>query len=146
MNVVKALSVVIAVSLLPLTPCMAQDTGIPSIIGKGFETFQKDGSLAAVNVWLAGSARESDDGVQDQANARLGQLQTGFGRIIGYEPVRSVVLSPSTRRIYLAVKFEKGVAWMSFDCYRPARDWIVTRFLIDTNANVVLPPNILGGQ
>jgi hypothetical protein len=44
------------------------------------------------------------------------------------------------------VKFEKGVAWMGFDCFLPDKEWIVTRFEFNTNASLVLPPNILGGQ
>jgi len=44
------------------------------------------------------------------------------------------------------VKYEKGVAWMFFDCYRFTTDWIVARFDFSTKADEVIPANILGGQ
>lgn len=115
-------------------------------MAKGFATYQKDGALAAVNAWFTGSARESDGGIQDDAVARLGRVQGWLGPMTGYELIRSVTLSRSTRRVYMVVKFEKGVAWMAFDCYLPEKDWIVTRFEFNTHATQILPPNILGGQ
>jgi hypothetical protein len=125
---------------------LAQDKSVPPVVAKGFQTFQKDGPLAAIDVWMAGSVRETDDDFQDQAVARLNRIRELFGRMIGFEPIRTVNLSASTQRVYTAVKFEKGVAWMSFDCYKPDKEWIVVRFDFQTNANVILPPNILGGQ
>ena len=119
---------------------------MPGVVVKGFEIYQRDGVLAAVNSWFAGSARENDGGLQDEAVARLERVGSWLGSMFDYELVRNVPLSASTRRVYLAVKYQKGVAWMWFDCYRPGDQWIVTRFDFSTNANNILPPNILGGQ
>lgn len=118
---------------------------VPPIVGEGFEQLRSNGSLAAMAAWFAGSSKENDDD-QDRAAARLNNMQSTYGRFSGYEILRSVPLTASTERVYAAVKFEKGVAWISFDCYRPGKDWIVVRFDFATNANLVLPPNILGGQ
>jgi hypothetical protein len=123
----------------------ADDAIVPPVVLKGFQEFQKNGTLAAMDVWLAGSARDNDE-VQDRASAKMTSIQGLFGRVLGHEVIRTVILSPSTRRVYAAVKFEKGVAWMSFDCYKPEKEWIISRFDFGTNANLVLPPNILGGQ
>jgi len=57
-----------------------------------------------------------------------------------------VPLTASTERVYAAVKFEKGVAWIAFDCYRADKSWIVVRFDFASSANLIVPPNILGGQ
>ena len=35
---------------------------------------------------------------------------------------------------------------MSFDCYKADKEWIIVRFDFQTNANIILPPNILGGK
>ncbi len=140
------LSLVFLLSLFLAGPAFSEDpNAVPPIVAKGFEEFQRNGTLAAMNVWMAGSARETD-AEQGQAVAKLNGVQGVFGRMVGYEIVRSVPLSPSTRRVYAAVKFEKGVAWISFDCYHTGADWIISRFDFATNANVVLPPSILGGQ
>jgi hypothetical protein len=125
---------------------MPSITDLPPVILNGFTQFAKSGTLAAVDAWLAGSARENDDDYQDAVRARLDRVRGRYGQYLGFEVVRGVVLSRSTNRYYLAVKFEKGIGWMSFDCYRPAETWIVTRFDFQTNANLVFPPNILGGQ
>lgn len=142
----KALATLILLCLLRLSvEGQSQEAGVPPIVAKGFEEFEKNGTLAAMGVWLAGSARDNDD-EQDRATAKMSSIQGIFGRMLGYELIRVVMLSPSTKRAYAAVKFERGVAWMSFDCYRPGKDWIISRFDFGTNANLVLPPNILGGQ
>jgi len=143
----KTILVLAFTCLLPLSlPCRAQDRNAPPVVAKGFLAFQKNGPLAALDAWLAGSARETDDDFQDQVAARMNRIQGFFGRTVGFETIRVVNLSPSTQRVYAAVKFEKGVAWMSFDCFKPDKEWIITRFDFQTNANIVLPPNILGGQ
>ncbi len=149
----KSLLASLLASLLIVAPGFAQErdvpgfvSNVPGIVSKGFDTYRRDGALAAVNVWFTGSVRENDDSSQDDAVSRLDRVQGVLGRVYGFEPVRTVTLSRSTRRVYVAVKFEKGVAWMSFDCYLPDKEWIITRFDFNTNANIVLPPNILGGQ
>lgn len=140
------LPLVLILPLLLAASALSEDQRpIPPIVGQGFEALLKNGSLAAMNAWLSGSARDNDDD-QDRAAAKLNSVQSVYGRCTGYEIVRTVPLTTSTERVYAAVKFEKGVAWMSFDCYRPGRDWIISRFDFGTNANLVLPPNILGGQ
>jgi hypothetical protein len=119
---------------------------LPPVIINGFAQFGKSGTLAAIDAWLIGSARETDDDFQDAVRARLERVRGRYGLYLGFEAVRAVDLSRSTRRCYLAVKFEKGIGWMSFDCYKPAETWIITRFDFQTNVNLVFPPNILGGQ
>jgi hypothetical protein len=146
----KALLPLLSFLLLSLlaTPAFSQEqisVVPPPLVGQGFAEFQKNGTLAAMSVWLAGSAKENDED-QDRAVAKMNSVQGAFGRMTGYEVVRVVFLSPSTQRVYTAVKYEKSVAWMSFDCYRPGKDWIISRFDYATNANLVLPPSILGGQ
>ena len=122
-----------------------QEKTLPPIVARGFDQFRENGPLAAVGVWLAGSVRETDDTFQDDATARMKRAQDAFGRMTGYETVRVVTLSASVVRVYAVVKFEKSVAWMSFDCYKPANDWIITRFDFQMKPGDILPPNILGG-
>ena len=140
------LPLVLIALLLTLSSVYSQDrTPVPPIVAQGFDQLRSNGSLAAMSAWFAGSAQEND-AEQDRAAANLNNAQTYYGRYIGYEVLRSVPLTGSTERVYAAVKFEKGVAWIAFDCYRPDKTWIVVRFDFATNANLVLPPNILGGQ
>ena len=45
-----------------------------SRVANGFQAFQKNGSLSALDIWLAGSARETDDNYQDQVVARINRI------------------------------------------------------------------------
>ena len=140
------LPLILIALLLTLTTVHAQDRApVPPIVGQGFDQLRSNGSLAAMTAWFAGSAKENDAD-QDRAAANLNNAQSYYGRYIGYEVLRSVPLTGSTERVYAAVKFEKGVAWIAFDCYRPDKSWIVVRFDFASNANLIVPPNILGGQ
>jgi hypothetical protein len=141
----KAFLSLLFVALIESSVAFGQESVAPAIVDKGFDELLKNGSLAAMAVWLAGSSREFDQD-QESATGRLNQIQQRRGRTIGHEIVRIVPLSPSTERVYAVVKFEKGIAWMSFDCYRAGKDWIIDRFDFSTSANQILPPNILGGQ
>lgn len=141
-----SLPLALLVLLLPICSARAQERApVPPIVARGFEELEKNGTLAGMAVWFAGSAKEND-AEQDRAAAKLNNVQSVLGRYVGFEILRSVPLTLSTERVYAAVKFEKGVAWISFDCYRPGNNWIISRFDFGTNANLVLPPNILGGQ
>jgi hypothetical protein len=120
-------------------------TAMPDVVTRGFSAFLKDGTLAAIDTWLAGSAWETDDRFQDEAAERMNACLRVMGRAVGYEPVRTVTLSPSTRRVYAVVKFQKGVGWMAFDCYQPAQEWIVCRFSFHTVPSLILPPALLAG-
>ena len=125
--------------------CHADDAGLPDIVAKGFEAYQKLGVLPGVDAWMKGSPFEAAD--KDQVTEKIRQAESTRGPIAGYELLRIVKLTPSTRRVYVAVKYQKGVAWMFFDCYRLATDWIVARFDFSTKADEIVPAeNILGGQ
>jgi hypothetical protein len=141
----KAFFSAACIALFLSSAAFGQAVSVPPIVAKGFTELEKNGSLAAMGVWLAGSSRELDQD-QEFATARLNQIQGKRGRMMGHEIVRVVSLTPSTVRVYAVVKYEKGIVWMSFDCYLAGKDWIIDRFDCSTNANQILPPNILGGQ
>lgn len=142
----KRALIFLAVVQITRLSVQADAPDVPEIVAQGFAALVKDGTLAAIDAWLAGSVRETDDRYQDEAAQHMNYCFGVMGRVTGFEPVRTVVLSPSTRRIYTVAKFEKGVGWMSFDCYRPGKAWIVCRFAFDTNPSLILPPGLLGGE
>lgn len=141
----KAFLPVLCVALFVSSAAFGQAVNVPPIVARGFDELKTNGSLAAMAVWMAGSSREFDQD-QEVATGRLNQIQGRRGRMLGHEIVRVVPLSPSTARVYAVVKYEKGIAWMSFDCYLAEKDWIIDRFDFSTNANQILPPNILSGK
>ena len=140
MRFIQVLTVVLAL----VAVCHADDAGVPDIVTRGFDTYQKFGVLPAVDAWLKGSPFEASD--KDQVTEKIRQVESSYGAFAGYELLRVVKLTPSTRRVYVAVKYVKGVAWMCFDCYRPTTDWTVARFDFSVKADDIIPANILGGQ
>ena len=136
---------VFLIFFFPLVPvCHAEENGIPEIVLTGFETYQKYGAPAAINDWLKGSPFEASD--KDHGSRRMTSVESIYGRMVGFELFRTVRLTPSTRRVYILVKFEKGAAWMSFECYKPVTAWIILKFDFSTKADEIVPPDLLAGQ
>ncbi len=54
------------------------------------------------------------------------------------------MLSPSMRRVFLILPFEKGPLFASFDCYKPSDAWIVPQVNFKTKANQGFPPSMVG--
>lgn len=58
-----------------------------------------------------------------------------------------VETSPSLRRVYLIIRFEKGPLYASFDCYKPGvESWILPQCDFNTKANLVFPPSLIAGS
>ncbi|MGB8352667.1 MAG: hypothetical protein WCD79_02140 [Chthoniobacteraceae bacterium] len=135
---------IFAAILALVAVCHADDAVVPDIVARGFDTYQKFGLLPAVDAWLKGSPFAAGD--KDLVTEKIKRVESSYGAVAGYELLRIVKLTPSTQRVYLAVKYEKGVAWMFFDCYRPTTEWIVASFDFSTKADEIVPTSILGGH
>ena len=62
--------------------CHADDAGMPDIVTKGFEAYQKLGVLPAVDEWLKGSPFEASD--KDEVTEKIRRVESSYGRITGY--------------------------------------------------------------
>jgi hypothetical protein len=119
---------------------------IPKIVGDGFNAYQNAGAKAAISAWLKASPMENDVSTRTNMEGLLGRWQTDYGKLVGFDLIRGVILSPSFERLYVLVKFEKGAAFASFDCYRASTGWIVARLNLNASASEVLPGAILSGS
>lgn len=128
------------------TSTSAHAVDVPPVVGQGFEAFQKDGGQAALTIWLKGSPVENDSNTRLQVAGGLSTIQSAYGRITGWETIRAVRISESVTRVYAVAKHERGPVFFRFDCYHAAGGWIIPALDMNTAANSILPPNLLGGQ
>ena len=133
-------------SLCSITTVAFAETDVPSIVTDGLKAFQKSGGKAGLAAWLKGSPVENDTTTSIGMSGLLSQVETAYGKMIGFEPVRVVSLSPSVRRVYLIMRFEKGPLYASFDCYKPAEVWIIPQVDFNTKASLVFPPALIAGS
>jgi hypothetical protein len=123
-------------------------TDIPPIVTTGLEAYQKSGANAALEVWLKGSALDGDTTTRLNLIRGLTQIQieAAYGKVVGFEPIRSVTIAPSLHRIYILIKFERGPIYAVFDCYKTEHGWIIPSLDFNAKPTAILPAQILGGQ
>lgn len=134
------------ISLCSIATAALGDADIPGIVTDGLKVFQKSGGKAGLAAWLKGSPMENDTTTNISVNGLLSQVETAYGKLIGFEPVKIVNFSPSVRRVYLIMRFEKGPLFASFDCYKPGEAWILPQVEFHTKANVVFPAALVAGS
>ena len=121
---------------------IAQDN-IPSIVTDGLTAYQKAGAKTAVLVWLKGSNTQNETSSMEGV---LNQIETAYGKMVGFEVVRVVSVSPSFQRVYVLIKYEGGPGYASFDCYRTPVHWIIPQLGVFTRPNEVWPADLLSGS
>ena len=88
---------------------------------------------------------ENDTTTNIQMTGMLSQIETAYGKMIGFDSLGVVAVSPSLQRVYVLIKFEKGPLYASFDCYKTEGGWIIPIMDCNTKANLVLPQSLLDG-
>lgn len=140
---------VFALFAIAALPVRAQTTvrppDVPSIVTAGFAAYESKDSRAAIGVWLNGSPASSPATVE-QMIASFAPIELAYGSVIGHEIVRVVPVTPSFRRIYAIIRYERGPLFVSFDCYQTSKDWIIPMLLVNTRASELFPASVLGGE
>jgi len=116
------------------------DTAPPAIVTDGLNAYYRNGTKAALNVWLAGSPLENNFSPEGFA-----QIEKDYGRMVGFEMIRVVPVSASMQRVYVLIKYEWGPAYVVFDCYKPDTRWIIPMLSYNTKPAAVLPERMLIG-
>lgn len=120
-------------------------TDTPAVVTDGLATYQKSGGKEALAAWLKDSPLEKETAVRINMEGVLAQIEVKYGKMIGFEHIRSVSVAPSLHRIHIPVKFERGPAYAVFDCYKTDRGRMIPALDLNANLTAILPPNILGG-
>lgn len=138
MNSLKIIALIVVI----FVSATAYADEIPKMITDGFNTYKKSGYESAFNVWLKDSPIENDKTTMMNLKGSFTQIETMYGKIIGYEILKSVKLSSSTIRIYAEIPYEKGPLFMYIDCYKSQKGWIVPIMRFHTEAENILPDDV----
>jgi hypothetical protein len=122
-----------------------KEANLPNVVTAGVTAYEKGTADAAVDTWIRGSAIEHDPKQRDILVNSLKNIQRLYGGCIGWELIRVVKFSPSCRRVYGVVKYERGPAYVLFDCYKTS-DWILNDLEVNVAADKLLPAGLLAGQ
>jgi hypothetical protein len=122
-----------------------KEANVPDIVTVGVTAYEKGTADAAVDAWVRGSAIEHDPKQREALVNGLNNIQRLYGAWIGWELIRVVKFSPSCWRVYGVVRYEKGPAYVLFDCYKTS-DWILNDFEVNVSADKLLPAGLLAGQ
>ncbi len=146
----KPSAIIFALLLALVTPGLiyaapAAAPAVPEVVTKGFEAYKKS-SADAINAWYVGSPMEKNSEARLTFGNNLANFEKGYGKYLGWELVKVVPITASTEIVYAVIKYEKGPIWVAFDCYKAADQWVLPSIRLQTNAQGLLPPSLLGGQ
>jgi hypothetical protein len=140
----KSIFAIILIGLTISGSAFAQKD-VPSVVTDGLNAYQKSGGKAALAAWLKGSPMENDTTTSITMSGLLGQIETAYGKMVGFDVLQVVTVSPALQRLYILIRFEKGPVYASFDCYKGSVGWIIPIMNLNTKASEVLPANLLSG-
>lgn len=127
--------------LLCLAGSAFADSQPLDLVIEGLNSYCRSGGNAAVETWQKGSVREGFSFVEEF----FAQTEKLYGRVLGFETIRVVPVSASMQRAYILLKYERGPAYLSFDCYKPDSNWIISTMHCDTKPGAVLPERLMVG-
>jgi hypothetical protein len=115
----------------------------PKIVSYAFDTYKTKGFEEAFKVLLKGSPMESDKTTLMNMKGGFTQIETMYGKMIGYEILKSIKISNSTIRTFAEVRYEKGPVFVFIDSYNSPNGWINPVMRLHTDAEKILPEAIL---
>jgi len=121
-------------------------TNVPTIVSDWLGVYQKSGEQEAMAAWFKGSPIESDTNATVNIAGLFTRMETAYGKMTGFEPIRTVAVAPSYQRVYVLIKYERSPLFAWFDCYKINGSWAVTTVDFNIKASAILPEPVLGGQ
>ena len=115
----------------------------PKIVTNALDVYKAKGFDEAFNILLKGSPLESDKTTFMNVKGGFTQIETMYGKMIGYEILKSIKISNSTIRTFAEVRYEKGPVFVFIDSYNSPTGWIVPIMRFNTEAERILPDEML---
>jgi hypothetical protein len=132
--------VAVALTLAPMVRAQAPD--VAPIVRAGLDAYKAGNAATALTTWFKGSPVPEQSTLA--ARGVLEQIESSYGRMVGYDVLQVAALGPHVTRSYIVLLYEKGPLYAWFDCYKTGDQWIMTGFLFNTKPDLILPPNLLG--
>jgi hypothetical protein len=110
----------LAVLLLAVpTPARAQQSDVPPVLSRAFALLQKDSSDAATALWSHAWTGPADSGKADIIRNAFKETREFAGPFRGYDIVKTEVITPHLRRIYILMLYERVPVYAQFLIYDP---------------------------
>jgi len=135
------LVLVLMLCALAASNAFAENT--PKVVLSAFDTYKASGYNEAFNVLLKGSPLESDKTTMMNLKGGFTQIEAMYGKMVGYEIIKSVMISTATNRTYAELRYEKGPVFVFIDSYKSPNGWIVPRMLFHTDAEKIFPEDMI---
>jgi len=132
---------VVLCALISLAGSAFAELEPPGIVVDGLNALWRSGGKAALDVWQRGSAN-----VNPVSPDGFAEIEKAYGRMLGYETIQVVPITGSMQRVYMLIKYERGPAFASFDCYKPEANWIIALMNYGVKPGAVLPERMLAGR
>ena len=130
--------------------CAAEDD-FPAVVRAGFDAYSAKGAEAAWTAWgLEGGQKAIGQAAQWTAEdkvkfvATLSDATKTYGKMLGYELIRTFDVAPSYKTIHVLWRFEKKPLFCMFVCYRGTSDWRIVNFFFGSDPREFLPDSISG--
>jgi len=111
----------------------------PGIVQNGLDAYYSAGSVAALDIWFAGSAQAKAQATRDALQKQLTQLETLNGKMLRFETIGGTSPSPSVRVNWYTICYSKGVAFIELTSYQGKSSWIVTNIRVSGDYRDILP-------
>lgn len=115
---------------------------LPDAIIKGMTAYGESGAEAAIQSWLTGGPMEGDQDALGQASILL-QIEGFYGKYIGFDSIKEVEITPSSRIQYIQINYEKGPLFTYFLTYKKGTEWIVINFKFHTEPDSIFPSEVV---
>jgi hypothetical protein len=125
-------------------PSSSEETiQLPKILIDALSSYEQNGADSLMPMLLKGSALADDKTALSQSN-NIKQIETFYGKYLGYEPSRVVKLCNSTSIYYYVMNYEYGPLFgMTIIYNSPKKGSIVTTYNFHTKPENIYTPELL---
>jgi len=142
----KLFNMLFITTLLIFSASISYAEETPKIVVDGFEAYKKSGFEDAAKIWYKGSPLKNNTNLTMNIKSAITKIETIYGKMIGYEVLKNLEISPSISRAYAVVLYEKGPIFIYFDCYKSPKGLIIPEIVFNTKAQMILPREVLYDQ
>jgi hypothetical protein len=115
----------------------------PKIFVDGCDAYKKEGFDKAFSIWMKDSPLENDKTSLMNMKGGITQIETLYGKMIGYDIVKVYQITKVDLRVYGVLYYERGPLYVYADCYKSGDHWLIPEFQLHTKAQMILPNELI---
>jgi hypothetical protein len=132
---------VLSILLFFAASCFAVEDTIPPFISVGFDEYAHGGPDAAWVAWKIDYG-ERQAGKQASFIENVRSAEKRYGKMVGFDLIRSIEIGSSYKNVYILWRFEKAPLFCVFVCYRAKGDWHILDFVFADKPQGYVPQSI----